>query len=60
MKLRFCFNGCLRRSLVPSAGAETVELGDWAFLSVVDGLETAVNVVRLMSLSWKQPSKAMV
>ena len=59
MKLRFCSKGCLRRSLVPSVGAEAVEFRVWVFLSVFGVLETSEKGVRSMSLSWKQPSNAI-
>lgn len=59
MKLRFSFKGCLRRSLVPSVGAEAVEFRDWVFLSVFGVLEASGKEVRSMSLSWKQPSNAI-
>lgn len=59
MKRRFCLNGCSRRSLVPSVGGESVEFRDWVFLSVFGVLETSGKGVRSMSLSGKQPSKAI-
>lgn len=59
MKLRLCFKGCLRRNLVPSVGAETVEFRDWVFLSVFGVVATSGKEVRSMSLSWKQPSNAI-
>lgn len=59
MKLMFCLKGCFLRSLVPSVGAETVEFRDWVFSSVFGVLETSGKEVRSISLSWKQPSKAI-
>lgn len=60
MKLRFCFKGGLWRSLVPSVDARSaVEFCDWAVLSVFKVLVTSGKEVRSMSLSWKQPPKAI-
>lgn len=59
MKRRFCLSGFWRRSLVPSVGGDSVEFRDWVFLSVFGVLETSGNGVRSISLSWKQPSKAI-
>lgn len=59
MKLRFCSKGCLRRSLVPWVGPETVEFRDCVFLSVFEVLVVSGKGVRSMSLSWKQPSNAI-
>lgn len=59
MKLRFSLKGFLRRSLVPSVGAELVEFRDWVFLSVFGVLGSSGKEVRSMSLSWKQPSNAI-